>query len=72
MKKYLYRIHLTGFIKRFSGSYVIAENPTDAYEVVKAFLDREEYGYSSDRALSNIEVIADSDEHGDSPYMLFE
>lgn len=64
MKK-LYKVTLRGMTTSSSGvaygiSYVSAENPTEAYEKVKTFLDKEDLGFCRDRELDKVELIADS------------
>ena len=76
MKK-LYIVELKGLTinssggKAFGKSYVVAENPNDAYKTVKEYLDKIEYGYSGDRELHSITQIAETDQYGNLGMMLF-
>lgn len=61
----LYKVTLRGMTFNYSGvaygvSYVIAENPDEAYKKVKEFLDKADLGFSKDRELDKIELIADT------------
>lgn len=72
----LYRVTLQGMTYSSSGpvygvSYVVAENADKAYEAVKEFLDKENLGFSKDRRLAKVELIADTKQYGESDYMLF-
>jgi len=55
MKK-LYRIKTLGLERDI---YCLAQDPTEAYQVVKKELDKEEYGFSSDREFASINIIAE-------------
>lgn len=72
----LYRVTLDGMTSSNSGivygiSYVIAESMDDAYNKVKVFLDTRDIGFPKHRALSMIEVIADSYPLTNNGYLLF-
>ena len=41
-------------------AYVVAENPLKAENEFKMWLDSEDYGYSSDRVVTEIKLIADT------------
>jgi len=60
----LYRVELTGMTysvigKVYGISYVVAENSDQAYIKVKEFLDVNNIGFTSDRELKLVELIAD-------------
>jgi len=57
----LFMINLKGFCKPF---YVSAEGLSDAYGKLRSSLDKREIGFTKDRCLSRIELIA---EEGDYP-----
>lgn len=64
----LYRVTLKGMTTSSTGisygvSYVVAENTDEAYKKVRKFLDENDLGFSKDRELDKIEVIADSHRH---------
>jgi hypothetical protein len=76
MKK-LYKVTLKGMTCSTAGSiaygesYVIAEDETKAYNKVKDFLDENYIGFSYDRALATIEVLAEDDRYTDYGHLLF-
>lgn len=51
----LYRVSTKSFT-----AYVIAKNPLTAENEFKGWLDSEDYGYSGDRVVTKIELIADT------------
>jgi len=74
-RKKLYRVTLRGMTYNSTGvayglSYVIAENPDEAYKKVRKFLDDNNLGFSEDRELDKIELIADSYRYTDVGYLL--
>jgi len=64
MKRNLYKVHCIGNIsdKRFH-PFVIADNPTEAYEYVLQFLTKNQIGFSSERVLHDIELLAEPDSY---------
>lgn len=69
--KCLYKIHLRGLSGVFDPAYAVASSLDEAYQMVRDFLDRKNYGFEKDRQLIKIEVVADTDEYTDAPSMLF-
>ena len=66
----LYRVTCRGMKTSATGtsygiSYVLAENPTEAYDTVRAYLDKHELGFSKDRELESIELIAENSDYPD-------
>src|SRR5574343_201492 len=64
-RKKLYRVTLKGMTYNSTGvaygsSYVIAENSDEAYQKVRKFLNENDLGFSKDRELDKVELIADS------------
>lgn len=62
----LYKVELTGMTHSVSGpiygvSYVVAKDPSEAYEKVKVFLDSNDLGFDKDRQLKTITLMADTD-----------
>jgi len=51
----LYRVSTKSFT-----AYVVARNPLAAENEFKGWLDSEDYGYSVDRIVTKIELIADT------------
>ena len=60
MHKKLYQI-ITGLpsSNKCWCSYVIADDPTAAWEKVKDYIEKKDIGFSIDRRLKSIEVIAE-------------
>jgi len=63
--KKLYKVTLRGMTYCSNGvaygiSYVIAENSDEAYQKVKKFLDENDLGFTKDRELDKVELIADN------------
>ena len=74
--KKLYLVTLRGMTYSSSGpaygtSYVIAENSDEAYQKVRKFLDENDLGFSKDRELKKIELIADTYRYTDTGCLLF-
>ena len=72
----LYRVTLNGMSYSSTGviygvSYVIAKNTDEAYKKVKSFLNENDIGFSKDRELDKIELIADSYRYSDVGYLLY-
>jgi len=72
----LYKITLKGMTYSSTGvvygvSYAIAENPDQAYQKVKKFLDEKDLGFSKDRALDKIELIAENYQYTDCGCILY-
>lgn len=66
----LFVINLKGPIGNYDNCYVLADDPTQAYNDVKDFLDKEDIGEPTARVLDSIKVIADTDIFQDCyPYM---
>lgn len=73
----LYRVTLQGMNSSIAGSiahgvsYVAALDPTEAYNKVRKYLDEKDYGFSSDRVLKSIELLASNDIYSGCTMMLF-
>jgi hypothetical protein len=70
----LYRVELKGLsgpIMDLSCSYVIATDPTSAYNKVKKWLDEKDYGFKHDRELSAIHLLAEDYEYTNVRTRLF-
>ncbi len=64
----LYRVTLRGMTYAVTGtiygiSYVIATDAEKAYQKVKEFLDDKDLGYTKDRVLDKVELIAEEDQY---------
>ena len=61
----LYRVKLRGMqhstvSTRYGISYVVAEDPTKAYNLVKKYVDDEDLGFSQDREMESVELLAET------------
>jgi hypothetical protein len=61
----LYKVTLRGMTVTSTGvvygvSYAVAEDPTSAFSKVKKFLDTNDIGFSKERELLSIELVADT------------
>lgn len=52
-------------------SYAVAEDPSSAYDMVRKWLDKKNYGFVRDRALDSVTLMAEDYEFTDSGAMLF-
>lgn len=74
--KKLYKIELRGMTGWSSGvihgiSYVVAANPNEAYKKVRKYLDDNDLGFSKERELKKIELIAEDSNITGTQTMLF-
>ena len=74
-RKKLYRVTLRGMTHNSTGvtyglSYVIAKNSDEAYKKVRKFLDENDLGFTKDRELDKVELIADSYHYTNVGYLL--
>ena len=72
----LYRIQLKGMTSSFTGTcygmpYVVATNPTDAYKIVREYLDKGGIGFCSDREMDSITMLAEESVYPDCRFQLF-
>ncbi len=72
----LYRVTLKGMTcsstdTNYGISFVVAEDPTQAYERVKKFLTDDDIGFSKDREMDKIELIADEYRFSDCGTILY-
>lgn len=61
MSRRLFRVTTKGLTTR--EHYVVAADAGSAYQVVRSFLDAKEWGFSKDRALDKVELIAEQAEY---------
>lgn len=52
----LYKVHTKSF-----SAYVVAKNPLEAEKEFKEWLDSENYGYTSERVILQIELLAETE-----------
>jgi hypothetical protein len=72
----LYKVTLKGMTYSSTGpargiSYVVATDPTEAYERLRLFLDKEKYGYERERELHTIELMAEAFNYTNCGHILF-
>jgi hypothetical protein len=69
----LYKVVFRGlYNSTFHESYVISDSLDSAYKVVREWLDKKEYGFSSDRELDHIDLIADNIVYDDIPILFLD
>jgi hypothetical protein len=76
MTSKLYRVTTRGMQTSSTGvahgiSYVVATDPTSAYEIVRNYLNEKDYGFSDDRELEKIELLAEEYEFTKTKTILF-
>ena len=52
-------------------AYVIAEDPQAAYAKLRAYLDKKDLGFTHERELASVELIADASEYPSCGTQLF-
>lgn len=72
----LYKVTLRGMRYSATGvihgiSYVVATNAEEAYQKVKRYLDKKDYGFRMERELDKIELLASTYEYNDTKTLLF-
>jgi hypothetical protein len=72
----LYRVQLQGMTSSLTGtqygiSYVVASDPAEAYEIVRAYLDKRSLGFSDQREMDSITLIAEESDYPDCKHQLF-
>ena len=72
----LYKVTLRGMTTSSTGmihgiNYVVATDPTEAYNKVREYLNYSDIGFGSDRELDKIELIASSKDYNDTKIKLF-
>lgn len=73
----LYRVTLRGMTSTlgtgtaYGVSYAIANNPDEAYQKVKKFVDEKDLGYSYQREMDKVELIAEDYQYTETGTILF-
>ena len=67
----LYEVILRGMQNDYGSSYVVATDPTSAYNIVRKFLDDNDIGFSGDRELSKIALLAGTNRYNDTGKILY-
>lgn len=52
-------------------NYVVAKDAEEAYQKVKKFLDNKDIGFTKDRVLESIELLAEETNYTGTGYMLY-
>lgn len=68
MTQKLYKIKLQGILGDF---YVVDTDSSSAYEQIRGDLDHRNYGFSKDRELKSIELLAEDTEYPDCETRLY-
>ena len=71
----LYRVTLRGMTSSVTGvsygmSYVVAKNTEEAYQKLKKFVEENDLGYSSQRELDKVELLAEDYQYTSTGTML--
>lgn len=72
----LYRIKLKGMCGLFTGAsygnpYVVAENPSEALNKVQKYLNEKDIGFTKDREMDKIELLAEEGDYPECQIQLF-
>ena len=72
----LFRVVLKGMTISSTGTphgdcFVVANDPTEAYNVVRKFIDDKDFGFSHERELDRVELLADTCHYSDVRKQLF-
>ena len=76
MNRKLYRVTCTGMTSSFGCiahgiAYVVATNPTEAYEKLRDYLDTAELGFKRAREMEKVELIAEETKYPDCGIALY-
>lgn len=72
----LYRIKLKGMCGLFTGTsyghpYVVAENPTEALNKVQKYINEKDLGFTKDREMDTITLLAEEGDYPECQIQLF-
>lgn len=72
----LYRIklkglHGAGIDTDYGHPYVVANDPNEAFKKVQDYLNVKDYGFSSERVMDTIELLAEEGDYPDCKIQLF-
>ena len=74
--KRLYYVHLVGMHRSmqsetsYGDTYVVATGPTEAYQKLRDFLDKNNLGFGYEREMANIELLAEWDRYTNCGHIL--
>ena len=72
VRQKLWRVRLRGSgMEKYNPSHVIAPDATAAYQAIRCELDRLDYGFSKDRELLSVELVAEDYEYTETGSRLF-
>lgn len=71
MSKKLYIVKCKGMTFTYGYSYVVAEHATEAYNKVRESLDNRDLGFSKERELQQIELVAECTDYPDCGTILY-
>ena len=76
MSKKLYKVTCKGMQSSTSGiahgvAYVVCGHPTEAYQILRDALEKDDIGFYGDRELHSIELIAEEGKYPSSGYALY-
>jgi hypothetical protein len=61
MKLYVVELQAKHFPIEMGGpNYVVANDPTQAYEIVKAFYKKSDHGFAEDREMKSVTLLAET------------
>ena len=66
----LYKIKIRTY-KKGCENYIVADNPDEAYKILRKYLDEKDYFFEKERELSNIELVAEEGDYPDCEMQLF-
>ena len=73
----LYRVTCRGMTSSIGSNavhgiaYVVSDNAEEAYQKLRKHLDKEDLGFSNERTLESIELIAEEGKYPDTLFKLF-
>lgn len=71
----LYKVTIRGGFNptatNYNVSYVVANDSTSAYKLVRAFLDKKDLCFEDEREMKTVELLADTAEYGSCRTLLF-
>lgn len=72
----LYRVTLRGMTSSIGSvchgtPYVVANDPTSAYETVLSYVNKKDYGFGPERELDKIELLAETGDYPECGQQLF-
>lgn len=71
VRQKLWRVNLRSHMERYNPSYVVAIDAAEAYRTVRDDLDKRDYGFSKDRELLSVELVAEDYEYTETGSRLF-